>query len=108
MSGRFARHWKFETWVTPGTGLPTTDSKMVRAVGGSSRGVVAFAGIHAQLVSVFLGLDVEGMVLSIALEKSGFVRDKITAANDLLKGGETAVEIANGARREGSSAGESG
>src|ERR1700722_8226895 len=58
MSCCFCQTYEFETWATLPARGPTTDSKMVRAVGGSRRGVVALAGIHAQLVSVFLDLDV--------------------------------------------------
>ena len=59
-------------------------------------------------MAAFFGLDVDGVVLAVALEKVGFVRDEIAAANDLLQVDQTAVETVNGARGEGGSAGQLG
>ncbi len=56
----------------------------------------------------FFGLDVDGAILAVAFEEGGFVGDEIAAANDLLQGGETGVEAADGAWGEGGSAGEFG
>jgi len=38
---------------------------------GCCGGVVAFAGVDAEFVAAFFGLDVDGAVLAVALEEGG-------------------------------------
>src|SRR5271155_2835816 len=76
--------------------------------GGVYGGEVAFAGVYAEFVTAFFGLDVDGAVLAVAFEESGFVGNQVAAADDLLQFDQTAVEAANRAWGEVSSTGEFG
>ena len=72
------------------------------------RGKITFAGVHMKFVAVFFGRNIDGAVLTVALEFRGFIGDQIAAADDLLKVGETAVEPVNGAGCKSGTAGELG
>src|SRR5579863_4413472 len=72
--------------------------------GGVYRGEVAFAGVDMQFVAVFFGGNVDGTILAVAFEESGFVGDEIAAADDLLQIGKASVEAVNRAGDEGGSA----